>query len=91
MTVNDVHITEQNETLFEGDSTLRIVIAYFYRFVLMAPDESLWEGVDGSISVIMNVFNSGNKRKHFIRNRMNVINKCADNNITYDSKLIFSK
>ena len=89
--VDDVHISEQNDTLFEGDTMLRIVVAYFYRSVLMAPDESLWEGVGGSISVIQSVFNLCNTRKRFIRNTMNVINKCAENNITYDGKRIFHK
>ena len=89
--VDDVHISEQNETLFEGDTTLRIVIAYFYRCVLMAPDTSLWEGVDGTFSVIQSVFKLCNTRKRFIRNTMNVINKYAENNITYDGKHIFHK
>ena len=66
-TYDDVLISEQNESLFEGISTLRLVIAYYYRCVLRAPAESLWDGTDGTISVIRNSFKLSYKHKRLIR------------------------
>ena len=79
---------EENDQLFERKNEARnTAMAYYYRYVLQAPSEDLWDGKDGVISTMITIFklpntHHGNNRRS-IRILLKEVRKCVSEGRIY--------
>ena len=69
----DLHFIEsENNILFSSGIALKTTIAYYYRFVMMAPPLSDWKGINGTIAKIR-------KALHLLSSSRNTISRIIIN------------
>ena len=86
--IEDSIIDEENEHLFNGVNTLRIVIAYYYRCILRAPPECEWTGPDGTIAIVRKDLHLHWDRNRLVRKVFKDVNNCVNKHTTYDGERI---